>query len=157
MFNEKNKINNNYTNSECCFHPNIKENKNINKLLYDENIWKNLAENDSTKLFLIRYMKARENEFDKRERLNSPVNKNINNNYSYPKKMVRSLSQKDSVIIRKNLHKTLHSFKNLFTEEDNEKNEIKNNKEEHTKDNKNNIQLEKKLDSFQWTFAKNKK
>lgn len=156
MFNEKNKINNNYTNSECCFHPNIKENKNVNKLLYDENIWKNLADNDSTKLFLLRYMKARENEFDKRERLNSPVNKNINNNFSYPKKMIRSLSQKDSLIIRKNLHKTLHSFKNLFTEEDNEKNEIKNNEEEYKKENKNNIQLEKKVDSFQWTFAKNK-
>ena len=155
MFNEKNKIINNYINSECYFHPNLGERSKINIKIYDDNIWKNLAENDSIKLFLLRYMKARENEFDKKERLNHPFNKNLKYNFSYPKKMVRSISQKDSLIMRKNLHNTLHSFKNLFVEEDNEENEIKNDKEDEKNDN-DNILLEKKADSFQWTFAKKK-
>ena len=81
-------------------------------------MWKNKADNDSTKLFLLRYMKAREEEYDKKDKLNNCSCKNLKYNFSYPKNMVRSLSQKDSLIIKKKLHNTLYSFKNLFTDED---------------------------------------
>ena len=162
MFNETNKMNNIFTNNECYFHPIIKENKNINKILYNEdNKWKIWANNDSNKLFLLRYMKAREKEYEKNERLNSPVKKILKYNFSYPKKMVKSLSEKDSLILRKNLHNVLYSFKNLFTDEDEEKNNIKENQENKEgniqKNNNNNVITEKKLDSFQWTFANKKK
>ena len=158
LFNETNKISNNYTNSECYFHPYINNNKNIDKILYDDNIWKNNADNDSTKLFLLRYMKAREEKFEKKVKLNSPTNKKLTTNFSYPKKMIRSLSQKDSLIMKKNLHKTLYSFKNLFTdedEEDNDKyNDNENNNEDKLNDKNNIIEDKKKSDNLQWTFAK---
>ena len=63
-------------------------------------------------------MKAREEEFDKQDKLNNCSNKTIKYNFSYPKNMIRSLSQKDSLIMREKLHNTLYSFKNLFTDED---------------------------------------
>ena len=162
LFNETNKICNNFTNSECYFHPYINNNKNIEKILYDQNnIWKNQADNDSNKLFLLRYMKAREEVYDKKERLNSPSNKNLSNNYTYPKKMIRSISLKDSLIMRKNLHNTLYSFKNLFTEDDDDDNNaiINNEENKEDKEDNDNINIEKgkkieKLDNFQWTFAK---
>ena len=151
LFNEKNKINNEYTNSECFFHPYINTNKNIEKILYDDNnIWKEQADNDSNKLFLLRYLKAREEEFDKKEILNSPVNKRFKYNSFYPKRMIRSLSQKDSLIMRRNLHDSLYSFKNLFTDED----ENNNTKKEEKKKEFGNIINEKKEDNLQWTFAK---
>ena len=161
LFNETNKIYNNCTSSECYFHPYINENKNIDKLFNNENnIRKCHADNDSTKLFYLRYMKAREEEFDKKEKLNSLVNKNLKYNFTYPKRMIRNLSQKDSLILRKNLHNTLYSFKNLFTEEDNENfddnktyEEKKNDKIEKDNNNKNNGN-ENNSDNLQWTFAK---
>ena len=124
LYNEINKITCEYNNSECLFHPYINNNKNIKKILYDDsNIWIEQANNDSNKLFLLRYMKARELENDKRERLNSPINKKFRHNFSFPKKMVRSLSQQDSLIMKQNLHDTLYSIKNLFTDdEENENN-----------------------------------
>ena len=161
LFNETNKIYNNCTSSECYFHPNINENKNIDKLFNNENnIWKSHADNDSTKLFYLRYMRAREEEFDKKEKLNSPVNKNLKYNFTYPKRMIRNLSQKDSLILRKNLHNTLYSYKNLFTEEEDEKNDDnktfeENKDEKNEKDNNNKINVnENNSDNLQWTFAK---
>lgn len=161
LFNETNKIYNNCTSSECYFHPYINENKDIDKIFNNENnIWKSHADNDSTKLFYLRYMKAREEDFDKKEKLNSPLNKNLKYNFSYPKRMIRTLSQKDSLILRKNLHNTLYSFKNLFTEEDDEKNVNNENDDEEKKDEKNGkdnnnfINGNVKNDNLQWTFAK---
>ena len=119
LFNETNKVTNKYKSCEYYFQPYINENKNIQKMLFDENnIWKNKADNDSNRLFLLRYMKAREKEFDKEDKLNNCSHKNIKYNFSYPKNMVRSLSQKDSLIMKKNLHDILYSFENLFTDED---------------------------------------
>ena len=181
LFNETNKISNNYTNSECYFHPYINTNKNIDKVLHNDNIRKSNADNESTKLFYLRYMKAREEKFEKNDRYNGLINKKIFSNYSYPKKMVRSLSQKDSLIMKKNLHNTLYSFKNLFTDEDEENNKnndnnenndnidnneeklnynINNNINDNLNDNINDnnnanvIEENPKNDNLQWTFAK---
>ena len=161
LFNETNKIYNNCTSSECYFHPYINENKNIDKIFNDDNnIWKSHADNDSTKLFYLRYMKAREEEFDKKEKLNSPIYKNLKYNFTYPKRMIRNLSQKDSLILRQNLHDTLYSFKNLFTEEDEEKNDDNKNyeeKKEEKNEKDNNIKIsgkENNSDNLQWTFSK---
>jgi len=161
LFNETNKIYNNCTSSECYFHPSINENKNIDKIFNNENnFWKSHADNDSTKLFYLRYMRAREEEFDKKEKLNIPVNKNLKYNFTYPKRMIRNLSQKDSLILRKNLHNTLYSFKNLFTEEEDDKNDDnkayeENKYEKNEKDNNNKININgNNSDNLQWTFAK---
>ena len=161
LFNETNKIYNNCTSSECYFHPSINENKNIDKIFNNENnFWKSHADNDSTKLFYLRYMRAREEEFDKKEKLNIPVNKNLKYNFTYPKRMIRNLSQKDSLILRKNLHNTLYSYKNLFTEEEDDKNDEnktyeENKDEKNEKDNNNKINInENNSDNLQWTFAK---
>lgn len=154
LLNETNKICNNFTNSQCYFHPYVNNNINFNKILYDEqNIWKNLADNDSTKLFFLRYMKAREEKFEKKEQINSPINLKLKSNFSYPKKMIKSLSQKDSLIMKKNLHNTLYSFRNLFTDDDEV---IENNGMVESNENKNITEEKKKLDSdnLQWTFAK---
>lgn len=140
LFNETNKVTNNYKTSECHFQPYINENKNFQKILYDENnMWKNIADNVSNRLFLLRYMKAREEEFDKQDKLNNCSHKTIKYNFSYPKNMNRSLSQKDSLIMRKKLHNTLYSFKNLFTDED----DNKNNENKNGNSDDNNIEKEK--------------
>ena len=74
--------------------------------------------------------------------------------------MIRNLSQKDSLILRKNLHNTLYSYKNLFTEEEEEKNDDnktfeENKDEKNEKDNNNKINVnENNSDNLQWTFAK---
>ena len=122
LFNEFSKINNNYRSCECFFHPNINNNNNIEKILYDDsNIWKEQANNNSNKLFLLRYMKAREKEFDKQNKLNnSSISKKLSYNYFYPKKLTRNLSEKDSLIMRRNLHNSLYSFKSKFTDDDND-------------------------------------
>ena len=157
LFNETNKINNNYTSGECYFHPYINTNKNIEKVLYDDNFWKNQADNDSTRLFLLRYMKAREEEYEKKEKINTFSFKNLKYNFSYPKNMVRSVSQKDSLILKKNLHDNLYSFEILFSEEkekdDNNDKEDNNKTEEEQNKNKE----VKKVDNFQWAFAKKNK
>ena len=48
--------------------------------------------------------------------------------------MIRSLSQKDSLVMKKNLHKTLYSFKNLFIDEDEEDNDKYNDNENNNED-----------------------
>ena len=157
LFNETNKINNNYTSSECYFHPYINTNKNIEKVLYDDNFWKNQADNDSTRLFLLRYMKAREEEYEKKEKINTFSFKNLKYNFSYPKNMVRSVSQKDSLILKKNLHDNLYSFEILFSEEkdkDDNNVDVDNNKTEEEQNKNKEVQ---KADNFQWTFAKKNK
>jgi len=151
LFNEIAKINNSYKSSQCFFKPNIM-NKNIDKVLYDEkNIWKEQADNDSNKLFLLRYIKARDEEFYKKEKLNNSVNKNLKNSLTQPKRMTRAISQKDSLILKKNLHNILYSIGNLLAEEEDEYIN-KYNEEEKKNDEEKNTQ--KSYNNFQWTFSK---
>jgi hypothetical protein len=153
MYNEVNKIGCDDRKEKCLFHPMIK-NKNIKKMFYDESVWKNKMDNDSNKLFLLRYMKAREEEFIKREILNSPVNLKftLRKNFSCPRKMVRVLSEKDSLLIRKKLHNTLNSLNNLFMDDEIEDNEI-NESNKIEKDN-NSVNVRRRIDNLQLTFAK---
>ena len=96
LLNEISKVNNSYKSSQCVFQP-IILNSNIDKILYNENnIWKEQADNDSNKLFLLRYIKARDEEYYKKEKLYNTVNKKLKNSLTNPKRMTRSISQKDS-------------------------------------------------------------
>ena len=152
LFNEITKINNSYKSSQCFFQP-ILINSNVKKILYDENnIWKEQADNDSNKLFLLRYIKARDEEFYKKEKLNNSVNKRLKTTFSFPRKMTRSISQKDSVILQKNLHNYLYSLGNILEDEDifEEKNDYNKNEERKLDDKI----IGKKIDNFQLTFAK---
>ena len=118
LFNEVTKINNSYKSSECFFKPNIL-NSNIEKILYDKNnIWKEQLNNDSNKLFLLRYIKARDEEFYKVEKLNNSVNKKLKNSLSQPRRLVKSISQKDSLIYKKTLHDMIYSLNNKLIDED---------------------------------------
>ena len=120
LFNEISKINNNYKSSQCFFQPTIL-NTNVEKILYNpNNIWKEQADNDSNKLFLLRYIKARDEEFYKKEKLNNSVNKKLKTSLTQPKKMARAISQKDSLVYKKNLHNILYSLGNLLVDEEDE-------------------------------------
>ncbi len=155
LYNEVNQIECDDRKDSCRFRPTIKT-KNIRKMLYDETEWKKKMDNDSNKLFLLRYMKAREEEFFKWERLNSPVNINnlsLKKNFSYPRKMVRVLSQKDSLVIKKKLHSTLNSINNLFKEDENEE-KIRTNGNNKVEIYNNSANSRLKMDHLQWTFAK---
>ena len=158
LYKEKNKITNENNISECFFHPYINTNKNYERILYDENNkWKEQANNNSNKLFLLRYVKAREEEFDKMEKLNNCVNKKLKHDFSYPKRMIKSLSQKDSLVLRQNLHNYLYSFKNLFTEDnENANRNLINIDQRQSNEKENVIKDNKNFDNLQWTFAKKK-
>ena len=150
LFNEISKINNNYKSSQCFFQPTIL-NTNVEKILYNpNNIWKEQADNDSNKLFLLRYIKARDEEFYKKEKLNNSVNKKLKTSLTQPKKMARAISQKDSLVYKKNLHNILYSLGNLLVDEEDE---TENNKEEEKKLEENNNN-KKNINNFQWTFSK---
>ena len=109
------------------FKPKI-EQKNIYQILYGNNLWEKRANNFSNKVFLWRYMKARQDESDKKKRLiwsldktNDDFNNNdngkllINNN----KIIHRSISQKDSLLYKKSLHFSLLDFRTKNDEEEN--------------------------------------
>ena len=67
--------------------------------------------------------------------------------------MTRSISQKDSLMMQKNLHNVLYSLSNLLVDEDDDEDELLNFNEEKKKfDEKNNIQ--KSFSNLQWTFSK---
>ena len=151
--NEISKVNNSYKSSQCVFQP-IILNTNIDKILYNENnIWKEQADNDSNKLFLLRYIKARDEEFYKKEKLNNSVNRKLKNSLTNQKRMTRSISQKDSLMMQKNLHNVLYSLSNLLVDEDDDEDELLNFNEEKKKfEEKNNIQ--KSFSNLQWTFSK---
>jgi hypothetical protein len=148
LFNEENKMNKIYDKSVCIFHPNIPNKKDYKYLFKENNSWKEHADNDSNKLFLLRYMKARENEYDKNERLLSPINKKLKYNFSFQKKMIRSLSCKDSLLLKKDLHQKLYSYKNLLLDDL----EDCLNKKGKEIDNFNIDGIKK--ENLQWTFAK---
>ena len=91
------------------------------------------------------------------EKLNRCINKKLKHDFSYPKKMIKSLSQKDSLFLRQNLHDTLYSFKNLFTEEgENANKNLININQRQSNDKDNDIKDNKNNDNLQWTFAKKK-
>ena len=153
LLNEISKVNNSYKSSQCVFQP-IILNSNIDKILYNENnIWKEQADNDSNKLFLLRYIKARDEEYYKKEKLYNSVNKKLKNSLTNPKRMTRSISQKDSLIMKKNLHNILYSLGNLLVDEDEEEQDLINFFEDNRKiEDKNNFQ--KSFSNLQWTFSK---
>ena len=96
---EENKKKNNVVYS---FQPDI-SNKNLNKVFYSSNFCKDHADNDSNKIFLSRLMKAREEQEYKKNFYKNKTNKRFNclgNN----KVLKKSLSQKDSLLYKNNLH-----------------------------------------------------
>ena len=115
------------------FKPKI-EQKNINKVLYEDSFWEKQANNFNNKLFLWRYMKARKNEADKKKRLiwsmvkreknhKNKSNENINGKriITNNKTVHRSISQKDSLIYyKKSLHFTLLNYKTNNNDNNNE-------------------------------------
>jgi hypothetical protein len=101
------------------FHPDVTY-KDLNHVFYSDNFCKEQADNDSNKIFLFRLMKAREEEEYKKACMENWVNKKLEINWSCPKKMKRSVSQKDSLLMKKSLHNTLLSLKCLPTTYDND-------------------------------------
>ena len=100
LFEEKNKKNN----IVYSFHPDIC-NKNLNRVFYSNNIYKEQADNDSNKIFLSRLMKAREEDQYKKNYFENKTNKK--ELFGLPKSLKKSLSQKDSLIYKNNLHNTI--------------------------------------------------
>ena len=107
------------------FHPNVSF-KNLNHVFFSDNFCKEQADNDSNKIFLSRLMKAREEEEYKKNCLENKINKKNIYNLGYSKRLKKSLSQKDSLLFRKNLHNTLLNLKCLPTNGDNGDNNIDN-------------------------------
>ena len=103
------------------FHPDVTS-KNLNHVFYSDNFCKEQADNDSNKIFLFRLMKAREEKEFKKNCLENNVNKKLEINWSCPKKLKRSVSQKDSLLIKRTLHNNLLSLKCLETHNTNEEN-----------------------------------
>lgn len=104
------------------FHPDVTY-KDLNHVFYSDNFYKEQADNDSNKIFLFRLMKAREEKEYKKNCLESNVNKKLEINWSCPKKLKRSVSQKDSLLIQKKLHNNLLSLKCLETRSGNDNHE----------------------------------
>ena len=102
--------------------------------------------------FLLRYMKAREEELYKKERLFSPVNKKFKNILLIQNKKIRGISKKDSLNMINQLHKTLYSFKNILNIEDRENN--------YDQDEPNSLEINKldrdnkTMEHLQYTFVK---
>ena len=111
------------------FHPDVTY-KDLNHVFYSDNFCKEQADNDSNKIFLFRLMRAREEEEYKKACMENWVNKKLEINWSCPKKLKRSVSQKDSLLMKKSLHNTLLNLKCLPTNNDfeNDKNINENNK-----------------------------
>ena len=115
LFEENNKRNN----IVYPFHPDISL-KNLNRVFFSDNFCKAQADNDSNKIFLSRLMKAREQEEIKKNYFENYKNKNIHKgNYKIKNILKKSLSQKDSIRFKKNLHETLLGLKCLEITENN--------------------------------------
>ena len=114
LFEQNNKKNN----IPYSFHPSITT-KNLNKVFYSNNYCKEQADNDSNKIFLSRLMKAREEEQYKKKCLENRIGKK--KDYSmYCKRLKKSLSQKDSILYRNNLHNDILNLKCFPTNNDKE-------------------------------------
>lgn len=104
------------------FHPEVSS-KNLNKVFFSDNFCKEQTDNDSNKIFLSRLMKAREEEEYKKNCLENKINKKNVYNLGYPnnqKRLKKSLSQKDSLFFRKNLHNALLNLKCFPSNEEND-------------------------------------
>ena len=119
LFEEKNKKNN----VVYSFQPEI-TNKNLNLVFFSSNFCKEQADNDSNKIFLSRLMKAREEEQYKKNCYENKKGKN-KDMFGYHKRLKKSLSQKDSLLYRNNLHNTIINLK-CFQSNDDSNNENKN-------------------------------
>ena len=133
------------------FRPKI-EQKDINKVLYGNNIWEKFSNNFSNKIFLWRYMKARKDELDKKKRLIWSMDKNnkknsddenindkrIITNNNKNKNIHRSISQKDSLLYKKTLHFSLLDFR---TNHDEDNNNNEQNKDKNKNNNNGNIMI----------------
>ena len=118
LFEENNKKNN----IVYSFRPDIR-NKNLNRVFYSNNFCKVQADNDSNKIFLSRLMKAREEEQYKRNCLEMKIEKK-QDNFAFPKRLKKSLSQKDSLIYRNNLHKSILNLNCFPTNNENQDDEF---------------------------------
>ena len=107
------------------FHPDISF-KNLNHVFFSDNYCKEQAENDSNKIFISRLMKARAENKLKQDFYENNQNKNINK-WDHRKRLKKSLSQKDSLLFRKELHNSLLDLKCLPTNESNTNTNINNN------------------------------
>ena len=123
LFEENNKRNN----IAYSFHPDI-SNKNLNHVFYSSNFCKEQAENDSNKIFLSRLMKAREEEQYKKNCYENRIGKN-KELFGYHKRLKKSLSQKDSLLYRNNLHNTILNLK-CFQSNNGNNNNIENKNDE---------------------------
>ena len=115
LFEENNKKNN----VVFSFRPDI-TNKDLNKVFYSNNIFKEQADNDSNKIFLSRLMKAREEQQYKKNFYKNKTNKKFNclgNN----KVLKKSLSQKDSLLYKNNLHNYILNLKCFHSNNENGK------------------------------------
>ena len=101
----------------CTFKPDIKY-ANLTEVFCD-NSNKISTENDSNKLFIYRYMKAREEEEYKKNRLLGDLSRNAKLNWE-KKRIKRSISQKDSICIRQTLHNELLTAQNDNNDNDTE-------------------------------------
>ena len=119
LFEEKNKKNN----VVYSFQPEI-TNKNLNLVFFSSNFCKEQADNDSNKIFLSRQMKAREEEQYKKNCYENKLGKN-RDMFGYHKRLKKSLSQKDSLLYRNNLHNAIINLK-CFQSNDDSNNENKN-------------------------------
>ena len=103
------------------FHPDVSC-KDLNHVFYSDNFFREQVDNDSNKIFLFRLMKAREEKEYKKNCLENNLNKKLEINWSCPRKLKRSVSQKDSLVIQRNLHNNILSLKCLETRSINEDN-----------------------------------
>ena len=105
LFEENNKKNN----VVFSFRPDI-PNKNLNRVFYSNNIYKEQANNDSNKLFLSRLMRAREEQQYIKNFYKNKTNKKLKclcNN----RVLKKSLSQKDSLLYKNDLHNYIINMK----------------------------------------------
>ena len=116
LFEKYNKKNN----EVYSFHPNI-NNKNLNKVFYSNNYCKEQADNDSNKIFLSRLMKAREEEQYKKNCLENKLSKK-REYFGFPKRLKKSLSQKDSLVYKNNLHNSIINLNCFPSNNENDKN-----------------------------------
>ena len=112
LFEENNKKNN----IVYPFHPDISF-KNLNHVFFSDNYCKEQADNDSNKIFISRLNKARRENDAKKNYFENYLKKIYK--WDCPKKLKTSLSQKDSLIYKKELHNSLLDLKCLPTNESN--------------------------------------
>ena len=93
--------NNKRLNIVYSFQPDISY-KNLNHVFFSNNYCKEQTSNDSNKIFLSRLVKAREQEEIKKNWIENNLKDRTSNKMKYNKKLKKSLSQKDSLIYKKN-------------------------------------------------------